>query len=129
VPFSPLGKGFLTGKIDASSSFDKDDFRNVVPRFTHEARQANQVLVDAVTVIATAKRVTPAQIALAWLLSQRPWIVPIPGTTKLHRLDENLGAADVVLDREELQQIHDVLERTQVEGDRYPAHLAARLGR
>jgi aryl-alcohol dehydrogenase-like predicted oxidoreductase len=129
VPFSPLGKGFLTGKIDANTSFDKSDFRNVVPRFTAAARQANQVLVDAVTGIATAKGVTPAQIALAWLLAQRPWIVPIPGTTKLSRLEENIGAAQVELTADELTRIEDALARIQVEGDRYPPSLAARVGR
>ena len=129
VPFSPLGKGFLTGKIDASTSFAKDDFRNVVPRFTPEARQANQVLVEAVTGIAAAKGVTPAQIALAWLLAQQPWIVPIPGTTKLHRLEENIGAAAVELTADELTQIQDALGRIQVEGDRYPPSLAGRVGR
>jgi len=129
VPFSPLGKGFLTGKIDASTSFAKDDFRNVVPRFTPEARQANQVLVEAVTGIAAAKGVTPAQIALAWLLAKQPWIVPIPGTTKLHRLEENIGAAAVELTADELTQIQDALGRIQVEGDRYPPSLAARVGR
>jgi aryl-alcohol dehydrogenase-like predicted oxidoreductase len=129
VPFSPLGKGFLTGKIDASTSFAKDDFRNVVPRFTPEARQANHVLVEAVTGIAAAKGVTPAQIALAWLLAQQPWIVPIPGTTKLHRLEENIGAAAVELTADELTQIQDALGRIQVEGDRYPPSLAGRVGR
>ncbi len=129
VPFSPLGKGFLTGAIDASTTFDKSDFRNVVPRFTREAREANQTLVAAVTGIARAKGVTPAQIALAWLLAQQPWIVPIPGTTKLHRLEENIGAAAVELTPDELRQIQEALARIQIEGDRYPAHLAARSGR
>ena len=95
VPFSPLGKGFLTGKIDSTTKFDSTDFRSVVPRFTTEARKANQAIVDVVTKIAQAKNVTPAQLALAWLLAQKPWIVPIPGTTKLHRLEENIGAASV----------------------------------
>jgi aryl-alcohol dehydrogenase-like predicted oxidoreductase len=129
VPFSPLGKGFLTGTIDANTAFDKGDFRKVVPRFTPEARQANQVLVDAVTRLAVAKGVTPAQIALAWLLAQQPWIVPIPGTTKLHRLEENIGAAWVELNADDLRQIHEALAGIHVEGDRYPAHLAARVGR
>jgi aryl-alcohol dehydrogenase-like predicted oxidoreductase len=129
VPFSPLGKGFLTGTIDASTSFDKSDFRNVVPRFTPEARQANKVLVEAVTGITAAKGVTPAQIALAWLLAQQPWIVPIPGTTKLHRLEENIGAVAVELTADELTQIQDALGRIQVEGDRYPPSLAGRVGR
>jgi aryl-alcohol dehydrogenase-like predicted oxidoreductase len=129
VPFSPLGKGFLTGKIDASTSFAQGDFRNIVPRFSPDARQANQALVDELTSIATAKQATPAQIALAWLLAQRPWIVPIPGTTKQHRLQENLGAADVVLTPDDLLRIQHALSTIKVEGDRYPAHLAARAGR
>jgi aryl-alcohol dehydrogenase-like predicted oxidoreductase len=129
VPFSPLGKGFLTGAIDEKTSFGKDDFRNIVPRFTPEARKANQGLVDRVASIASAKGVTPAQIALAWLLAQRPWIVPIPGTTKLHRLQENVGAADVQLTSDDLRTIGDALASIQVVGDRYPAHLAARVGR
>ncbi|MGY2488928.1 aldo/keto reductase [Cupriavidus sp. CP313] len=129
VPFSPLGKGFLTGAIDQNTTFAKDDFRNVVPRFTPEARQANQALIDALGGIATARRATPAQVALAWLLAQKPWIVPIPGTTKLHRLDENLGAASVELSGDELRQIHSALDQVKVHGDRYPAALQARVGR
>jgi aryl-alcohol dehydrogenase-like predicted oxidoreductase len=129
VPFSPLGRGFLTGKIDENTSFAKDDFRNVVPRFSPEARKANQVLVDLLGTIAAAKQATPARIALAWLLAQKPWIVPIPGTTKLHRLEENLGAVDVDLSVEDLRQIQLALSRIKVEGDRYPAHLASRVGR
>jgi aryl-alcohol dehydrogenase-like predicted oxidoreductase len=129
VPFSPLGKGFLTGKIDANTSFAKDDFRNIVPRFSAEARTANQALVDLLTTIATGKGATPAQIALAWLLAQKPWIVPIPGTTKLHRLEENLGAANLELNAEDLRQIQDALSQVKVEGARYPAYLAARAGR
>lgn len=129
VPFSPLGKGFLTGAIKAETQFSKDDFRNVVPRFSTEARQANQALVDAVSAIAQAKGVTPAQVALAWLLAQKPWIVPIPGTTKLHRLEENLGAAAVELSGDELQGIADVLSNITVEGARYPAQLAGLVGR
>jgi len=129
VPFSPLGKGFLTGKIDENTSFDKDDFRNVVPRFSPEARKANQALVDRLGSIAAAKQATPAQIALAWLLAQKPWIVPIPGTTKLHRLKENLGAADLELTQDDLRRIKDALAQIKVQGDRYPAHLAARAGR
>ena len=129
VPFSPLGKGFLTGKIDENTSFDKDDFRNVVPRFSPEARKANQALVDRLGSIATAKKATPAQIALAWLLAQKPWIVPIPGTTKVHRLKENVGAAAIELTRDDLRQIEDALAHIKVQGDRYPAHLAARAGR
>jgi len=129
VPFSPLGKGFLTGTIDASTSFDKDDFRNVVPRFSTDARKANQALVDQLASIAAARKVTPAQIALAWLLAQKPWIVPIPGTTKPHRLKENLGAADVELTKDDLARIQDALGRIKVQGERYPPSLAARVGR
>ncbi len=123
VPFSPLGKGFLTGVIDANTTFSANDFRNVVPRFTPEARAANQGLVDTITAIAASKGTTPAQIALAWLLAQKPWIVPIPGTTKLHRLEENLGAADVVLTPEDLATITTALDAIAVTGDRYPARL------
>jgi aryl-alcohol dehydrogenase-like predicted oxidoreductase len=129
VPFSPLGKGFLTGKIDAGTSFDSTDFRNSVPRFTAESRRANQALVDLLGSIAAAKHVTPAQIALAWLLHQKPWIVPIPGTTKLHRLEENLGAADVSLSASELQDIHASVSTIPLQGERYPAHLQALVGR
>lgn len=129
VAFSPLGKGFLTGKIDENTSFAKDDFRNIVPRFTPEARKANQALVDLLTGIAAAKKATPAQIALAWLLTRKPWIVPIPGTTKLHRLEENIGAAAVALTADDLSQIAEALAQIQVQGARYPAHLAARAGK
>lgn len=129
VPFSPLGKGFLTGKIDANTSFAKDDFRNIVPRFSHEARAANQSLIDQIGSIAAGKGATPAQIALAWLLAQKPWIVPIPGTTKLHRLQENIGAAEVELSAADLAGIGEVLARIEVQGDRYPAHLLARVGK
>ena len=129
VPFSPLGKGFLTGAIDKNAKFGKDDFRSIVPRFTPEALQANQQLVDALTAIAKAKGATPAQVALAWLLAQKTWIVPIPGTTKLHRLEENLGAASVQLTADDLDQIALALARVQIHGDRYPAHLKARVGR
>jgi len=129
IPFSPLGKGFLTGKIDENTSFTKDDFRNIVPRFSPAARKANQALVDRIAVIAAGKHASPAQIAIAWLLAQKPWIVPIPGTTKLHRLQENLGATNVELNAEDLRQIQDALSQITVEGDRYPAHLAARAGR
>jgi aryl-alcohol dehydrogenase-like predicted oxidoreductase len=129
VPFSPLGKGFLTGKIDASTTFDSKDFRNVVPRFSAEARKANQALVDRLVPIASRKGVTPAQLALAWVLAQKPWIVPIPGTTKLHRLEENLGAASIELTADDLRGIGDVLAQVQVQGDRYPAHLQALVGR
>jgi len=129
VPFSPLGKGFLTGKIDATTTFAKDDFRNIVPRFSAENRKANQVLIDLITTIASEKKATPAQIALAWLLAQKPWIVPIPGTTKLYRLEENIGAATIALTTDDLRRISDALTHIQVQGDRYPAHLAARAGR
>src|SRR3974390_976690 len=123
VPFSPLGKGFLTGAISDKTEFDKTDFRNVVPRFSEEARKANQALVDALGKIAEQKKVTKAQIALAWLLAQKPWIVPIPGTTKLHRLHENLGGAEVELTTEDLKSIHDAISGIEVQGDRYPAHF------
>ena len=129
VPFSPLGKGFLTGKIDESTTFAKDDFRNIVPRFTAENRKANQVLVDLLETIARERKATPAQIALAWLLARKPWIVPIPGTTKLHRLEENVGAAAIELVADDQQRINDTLARIEIKGDRYPAHLAARVGR
>jgi len=129
VPFSPLGKGFLTGAIGADATFGKDDFRSVVPRFGSEALGQNQPLVEALQTVAAAKGVTPAQIALAWLLAQKPWIAPIPGTTKLHRLEENLGAADVELTSGDLEQIETAVSQVKVQGDRYPAHLQARVGR
>jgi aryl-alcohol dehydrogenase-like predicted oxidoreductase len=129
VPFSPLGKGFLTGKIDASTAFTPNDFRNIVPRFSPENRKANQVFVDLLASIAAAKKVTPAQVALAWLLARKPWIVPIPGTTKLERLKENVGAADIQLTAEELRRIAAALDGIKVQGERYPPHLAARVGR
>jgi aryl-alcohol dehydrogenase-like predicted oxidoreductase len=129
VPFSPLGKGFLTGAIKADTTFDAKDFRNVVPRFTPEARKANQALVDLLGQIAARRETTPAQIALAWLLAQKPWIVPIPGTTKLHRLEENIGAAAVRLTSGDLGEIDSALAEVTIEGDRYPAHLQARVGR
>jgi aryl-alcohol dehydrogenase-like predicted oxidoreductase len=129
VPFSPLGKGFLTGRIDANTAFDSTDFRNIVPRFSAEARKANQALVNRLGQIAEAKGVTPAQLALAWVLAQKPWIVPIPGTTKLHRLEENLGAAAVELTPDDLSQIGEVLARVQVQGDRYPPALQSLVGR
>ena len=129
VPFSPLGKGFLTGKIDESTTFEKNDFRNVVPRFSQEARRANQALVDRLSSIAREKQVTPAQIALAWLLARKPWIVPIPGTTKEARMKENTAAADVALTSADLRQIDDALAEIAVVGARYPAHLAALTGR
>ncbi|KJK08684.1 aldehyde oxidase [Burkholderiaceae bacterium 16] len=129
VPFSPLGKGFLTGAINESTSFDKSDFRNVVPRFSEENRKANQGLVDVLKQIATGLNATPAQIALAWLLAQKPWIVPIPGTTKLHRLEENIGAAAVELSADNLRDIDSALSTIAVQGDRYPAHLQARVAK
>jgi aryl-alcohol dehydrogenase-like predicted oxidoreductase len=129
VPFSPLGKGFLTGAINANTTFDKTDFRNVVPRFDEENRKANQTLVDVLGKIAAQKGVTNAQIALAWLLAQRSWIVPIPGTTKLHRLQENLGAAAVELTASDLAEIESAVSGIEVQGARYPAELASRVGR
>ena len=129
VPFSPLGKGFLTGKIDENTAFDKDDFRNIVPRFSPEARKANQALVDLLGRIAGERQATPAQIALAWLLAQKPWIVPIPGTTRLHRLEENLGAGKVELAPQDLERIDTALARIVIAGDRYPAHLQQRIDR
>jgi aryl-alcohol dehydrogenase-like predicted oxidoreductase len=129
VPFSPLGKGFLTGKIGANATFGKDDFRSIVPRFTPEALKANQALVDRLGQIAAEKKVSPAQVALAWLLAQKPWIVPIPGTTKLHRLEENIGAANVHLSADDLGRIEQVLSTIAVEGERYPAELQGRAGR
>ena len=129
VPFSPLGKGFLTGKIDQNTTFGDRDFRSIVPRFAPEALSANQALVTLIGEIANSKAATSAQIALAWLLAQKPWIVPIPGTTKLHRLEENLGAAELQLDANDLQRIGQALAEITVEGERYPAHLKARAGR
>jgi aryl-alcohol dehydrogenase-like predicted oxidoreductase len=129
VPFSPLGKGFLTGAISADTKFADGDTRNLVPRFTLEARRANQVVVDLVTRIAARKQATPAQIALGWLLAQKPWIVPIPGTTKLHRLDENLGAATVELAASDLRAIDDALATVTLQGERYPPFLAAMIDR
>jgi aryl-alcohol dehydrogenase-like predicted oxidoreductase len=129
VPFSPLGKGFLTGAINESTTFDSGDFRNIVPRFTPDARKANQALVDVLVQIAARKKITSAQIALAWLLGQKPWIVPIPGTTKVHRLEENIGAADVELSAGDLRQINDAVSKIRVEGARYPEALEAMTGR
>jgi aryl-alcohol dehydrogenase-like predicted oxidoreductase len=129
VPFSPLGKGFLTGKIDENTTFDSSDFRNIVPRFTPEARKANQDMVDLLTRVAKQKKATPAQIALAWLLAQKPWIVPIPGTTKLHRLDENIGAVSVELTPDDLRQIDSAASKITVEGARYPENLERMSGR
>ncbi len=129
VPFSPLGKGFLTGKIDESTTFDSTDFRNIVPRFTAEARKANQVLVELLRTIAEKKEATPAQIALAWLLAQKPGIVPIPGTTKLHRLGENIGAAEVELTLDDLREIESAASEITVQGARYPEHAERMTGR
>jgi aryl-alcohol dehydrogenase-like predicted oxidoreductase len=129
VPFSPLGKGFLTGSINADTKFDSTDFRNIVPRFSAEARKANQRLVDVLGRIADEKGLTRAQIALAWLLAQKPWIVPIPGTTKLHRLEENVGAAEVRLSGDELKNIADALAEIEIEGARYPAQFQAAIDR
>jgi aryl-alcohol dehydrogenase-like predicted oxidoreductase len=129
VPFSPLGKGFLTGKIDENTTFDRSDFRNIVPRFTPEARKANQGLVDLLGKIAERKNATPAQIALAWLLAQKPWIVPIPGTRKLERLDENIGAVAVELTSDDLREIEGAASEITVQGARYPEELERRTGR
>jgi aryl-alcohol dehydrogenase-like predicted oxidoreductase len=129
VPFSPLGKGFLTGAIDASTTFNKDDFRNQVPRFSEENRRANAQLVEVLGSIASGKEATRAQIAIAWLLAQKPWIVPIPGTTKLSRLEENNGAAAIELSAADLQAIESALKLIEVVGDRYPAHLQKNVGR
>ena len=129
VPFSPLGKGFLTGAINAGTTFAGNDFRNIVPRFTAEARTANQALVDRLVEIAAQKQATPAQIALAWLLAQKPWIVPIPGTTKLHRLEENLGGAGITLTPDDLAEIAAALEAIKVQGERYPAQMQALVSR
>ena len=128
VPFSPLGRGFLTGAISESTTFDSGDFRNGLPRFTPESREANQSLVDLLGEIAGRKGATPAQIALAWLLEQRPWIVPIPGTTKPHRLEENVGATDIDLTADDLGAVEGALAQVEVLGDRYPPHLQAQVG-
>ena len=129
VPFSPLGRGFLTGKIDDTTTFAPSDFRNTVPRFSAEARKANQTVVDLLSAVALRKKATPAQIALAWLLAQRPWIVPIPGTTKLHRLMENMTAVSVELTPDDLREIDDAASKIPVVGDRYPEHLQKLVGR
>jgi aryl-alcohol dehydrogenase-like predicted oxidoreductase len=129
VPFSPLGKGFLTGKIDETTTFDSTDFRNNVPRFAPEARKANKALVDLLAAIAARKNVTPAQLALAWLLAQKPWIVPIPGTTKLHRLEENLDAVSLELSADDLREITSAASNVEVQGARYPDHLQRLVGR
>jgi aryl-alcohol dehydrogenase-like predicted oxidoreductase len=129
VPFSPLGRGFLTGKINENTAFDNSDFRNTLPRFTPEARKANQALVDLLGEIAKRKKVTPAQIALAWLLAQKPWIVPIPGTTKSHRLEENIGAASIEVTPDDLREIENAASKITVQGARYPAKLERMTGR
>src|SRR5215213_5231125 len=129
VPFSPLGKGFLTGKIDENTTFDSTDFRNIVPRFTPEARKANQALVELLRAIREKKQATPAQIALAWLLAQKPWIVPIPGTTKLHRLEENIASANVELTADDLREIEEAASKITVQGARYPEILDRLTGR
>ena len=129
VSFSPLGKGFLTGKIDETTTFDSNDFRNIVPRFSPENRKANQAVVDLLARIAAEKKATPAQIALAWLLTRKAWIVPIPGTTKLHRLEENIGAAEIELTAGDLKEIEDAAQEITVHGARYPEHLQQRVGR
>lgn len=128
VPFSPLGKGFLTGKMNENTTFDSTDFRNILPRFTAEALKANQVLIDLLTKVAEQKNATPAQIALAWLLAQKPWIVPIPGTTKLHRLEENIGAAAIELTADDLREIESASSKIKVEGARYPEHIERMTG-
>jgi aryl-alcohol dehydrogenase-like predicted oxidoreductase len=128
VPFSPLGRGFLTGKIDENTTFATNDFRNIIPRFTADARKANQALVDLLRELAESKRATPAQIALAWLLAQKPWIVPIPGTTKLHRLEENIGAVEIELTPDDLREIENATASIQIEGARYPEALERATG-
>ena len=129
VAFSPLGKGFLTGAINETTTFDSTDFRNIVPRFTPEARKANQALVEFLKQLAEQKKATPAQVALAWLLAQKPWIVPIPGTTKLNRLDENIRAADIALGPDDVREIESAMSKIAVQGARYPEHLQQRVGR
>jgi aryl-alcohol dehydrogenase-like predicted oxidoreductase len=129
IPFSPLGRGFLTGAINASTQFDKTDFRNKVPRFNEENREANQIVVDKVSEFAKRKGATPAQVSLAWVLAQKPWIVPIPGTTKTNRLEENIKGADLILTSSDLTEIEAALSRIQVRGDRYPQHLQAAIDR
>ena len=129
VPFSPLGRGFLTGKMNENTAFDSSDLRGTLPRFTPEARKANQALVDLLGQIAERKKATPAQIALAWLLAQKPWIVPIPGTTKLHRLEENIGATSIELTTDDLREIEDAASKINVQGARYPEHLEQMTGR
>lgn len=129
VPFSPLGKGFLTGAINENTKFDKTDFRNIVPRFEEENRKANQVVVDKISAFAKKKGATPAQVALAWVLAQKPWIVPIPGTTKIHRLEENLKAEQLTLTAGDLREIAEMFSQVEIQGARYPQQLQARVGR
>jgi len=129
VPFSPLGRGFLTGKIDENTAFDRNDFRNSLPRFTPEARKANQALIEVLRALGLRKKATPAQIALAWLLARKPWIVPIPGTRKLERLEENIGAAALELTTGDLREIDEAASRITVHGARYPEHLMKMVGR
>jgi aryl-alcohol dehydrogenase-like predicted oxidoreductase len=129
VPYSPLGRGFLTGKMDENTTFDSSDFRNMLPRFTPEARKANQALVDLLGELAKRKKATPAQIALAWLLAQKPWIVPIPGTTKLKRLEENIGAAEIEFTSDDLRDIKSATSKIEVQGDRYPEKFEQMTGR
>lgn len=129
MPFSPLGKGFLTGTIDSTTSFSDSDLRNTLPRFTEEARVANQALVDLLATVAARKGATTAQVALAWLLAQHPWIVPISGTTKVHRLQENSGAVDIELAPEDLEEITAAADRVDVQGERYPAHMQRWINR
>jgi len=128
VPYSPLGKGYLTGKISSTDDIGKSDFRSTLPRFQPDAISANQAIVDLLARIAADKQATPAQIALAWLLAQKPWIVPIPGTTKLHRLDENLGAVNLQLTPEDLREIDEAAAKIQIQGDRYPEHVEKMTG-
>ena len=128
VPYSPLGRGFLTGKMDENTKLDKTDFRSTLPRFTPEAMKANQALVDLLGTIGKSKNATPAQIALAWLLAQKPWMVPIPGTTKIHRLEENIGAVAIELTPDDLRQIEEAASQIKVEGARYPEHIEKMTG-
>ena len=129
VPFSPLGRGFLTGKINENTKFDSTDFRSNLPRFTSEARKTNQALVDLLTKVAKQKNATPAQIALAWILAQKPWIVPIPGTTKLNRLEENIGAVSIELTADDLREIENTVSKIKIEGERYPQNLQRAINR
>jgi aryl-alcohol dehydrogenase-like predicted oxidoreductase len=129
VPYSPLGKGFLTGAINSDTKLESSDFRSTLPRFTPEARSANRAVVDLLLNIAKKKNATPAQIALAWLLAQKPWIVPIPGTTRLSRLEENIGSVSIALSADELREINEAIENVPVQGDRYPEHIAKLTGR